>query len=98
MSCARYLRCLQDNLPDIKITGALETFDTLDFAGFVAELKKQKIKLSLVQQDEWEEYFGQYKAALNEMSAQISATDKEIDERVYALYGLTEDEIKTIES
>ena len=94
---ARFIRRLQDNMPDIKITGTLETFDTLDFAGFVAELKKQKIKLSLVQQDEWEEYFGQYKAALNEISAQISATDKEIDERVYALYGLTEDEIKTIE-
>ena len=94
---ARFLRRLQDNMPDIKITGTLETFDTLDFAGFVAELKKQKIKLSLVQQDEWEEYFGQYKAALNVVSAQISATDKEIDERVYALYGLTEDEIKTIE-
>lgn len=94
---ARFIRRLQDNMPDIKITGTLETFDTLDFAGFVAELKKQKIKLSLVQQDEWEEYFGQYKAALNEISAQISATDKEIDERVYALYGLTEDEIKVIE-
>ena len=91
---ARFLRRLQDNMPDIKITGSLETFDTLDFAGFVAELKKQKIKLSLVQQDEWEEYFGQYKAALNEISAQIAATDKEIDTLVYALYGLTEDEIK----
>lgn len=94
---ARFIRRLRDNMPDIKITGTLETFDTLDFAGFVAELKKQKIKLSLVQQDEWEEYFGQYKAALNEISAQISATDKEIDERVYALYGLTKEEIKVIE-
>ena len=94
---ARFLRRLQANMPEVKVTGALETFDTLDFAGFVAELKKQKIKLSLVQQDEWEEYFGQYKAALNEVSAQISATDKEIDERVYALYGLTDEEIKTIE-
>lgn len=94
---ARFLRRLQDNMPDVKLTGTLETFDSLDFAGFVAELKKQKIKLSLVQQDEWEEYFTQYKSALNEISAQISATDKEIDERVYALYGLTEDEIKVIE-
>ena len=94
---ARFLRRLQDNMSDIKITGALETFDTLDFAGFVAELKKQKIKLSLVQQDEWEEYFAQYKSALNEISAQISATDKEIDERVYALYGLTKEEINVIE-
>ena len=94
---ARFLRRLQDNMPEVKVTGALETFDTLNFSGFVTELKKQKIKLSLIQQDEWEEYFGQYKAALNEVSAQISATDREIDERVYALYGLTEDEIKVIE-
>ena len=95
---ARFLRRLKDNMPDIKITGTLETFDTLDFAGFVAELKKQKIKLTLVQQDEWEEYFGQYKAELNEISAQIAATDKEIDERVYALYGLTEEEIRVVEA
>ncbi len=95
---ARFLRRLKDNMPDIKITSTLETFDALDFAGFVAELKKQKIKLSLVQQDEWEEYFGQYKAELNEISAQISATDKEIDKRVYALYGLTEEEIRVIEA
>ena len=93
---ARFIRRLLDNIPDIKITGTLETFDSLDFAGFVAELKKQKIKLSLVQQDEWEEYFTQYKVALNEISAQIAATDKEIDARVYALYGLTAEEISRL--
>lgn len=93
---ARFLRRLQDNMPEVKVTGALETFDTLDFAGFVAELKKQKIKLSLIEQDEWEEYFGQYKAELNDISAQIAATDKEIDQCVYALYGLKEEEIALI--
>ena len=94
---ARFIRRLQDNMPDIKITGTLETFDSLDFAGFVAELKKQKIALSLVQQDDWEEYFGKYKAECRELVEQISATDKEIDTRVYALYGLTEEEIKVVE-
>lgn len=94
---ARFLRRLQDNMPDIKITGTLETFDTLDFAGFVSELKKQKIKLSLAQQDEWEEYFGQYKTDCEELKSSIAATDAEINNRVYALYGLTDDEIKLIE-
>lgn len=94
---ARFIRRLQDNMPDIKITGTLETFDTLDFAGFVAELKKQKIALSLVQQDEWEDYFNQYKTACSELTSAISATDAEIDSRVYALYGLTDEEIKVIE-
>ena len=95
---ARFLQLLQNNLPELKINGTLETFDTLDFAGFVAELKKQKIKLSLNQQDEWMDFFDKYKTACNELSAKISATDKEIDARVYALYGLTEEEIKIIES
>ena len=95
---ARFIRRLQDNMPDIKITGTLETFDTLDFAGFIAELKKQKIKLSLVQQDEWEDFFNDYKAACCELVAKITETDNEIDTRVYDLYGLTEDERQLIES
>ena len=94
---SRFLRRLQDNMPEVKISGALEEFDSLDFAGFVKELKKQKIKLSLVQQDEWEDYFSQYKAACSELVAKIADTDKEIDTRVYTLYGLTEEEIAIIE-
>ena len=94
---ARFVRRLQDNLPEVKVTSALADFDSLDFAGFVAELKKQKITLTLVQQDEWEDYFRDYKAACNDLTAQIAATDREIDNRVYQLYGLTEEEIKIVE-
>lgn len=94
---SRFHRRLQENMPGIKINGALETFDNLDFAGFVAELKKQKIKLTLVQQDEWEDYFSQYKTECNSISEQIAETDKKIDGMVYELYGLTEEEIKVVE-
>ena len=93
----RFLRRLQDNLGVQKVTAALERFDELDFKVFVAELKKQKISLSLAQQDEWEDYFNQYKAECNSLSAQIAATDKEIDQMVYDLYGLSDDEIKVVE-
>ena len=93
----RFLRRLQDNIGVQKVTAALEHFDELDFKAFVAELKKQKISLSLSQQDEWEDYFNQYKADCNALSAQITATDKEIDCVVYELYGLSEDEIKVVE-
>ena len=85
--------------PDtVRITPTLETFDTLDFAGFVAELKKQKIRLSLTEQDEWEEYFSNYKTACNTLSAEIATTDHEIDRRVYDLYGLTDEERAIVES
>ena len=92
----RFLHRLSDNLEGVKITSALQTFDTMNFKGFVAELKKQKIKLSLSQQDEWEEYFNQHVAECRELSAQIKATDEEIDNRVFDLYGLTEEERRII--
>ena len=88
----RFLRRLGENFNGIKITTALQTFDQLDFKGFVAELKKQKIKLTLVQQDEWEDYFNQYYQACQELSQQIRATDNEIDQCVFDLYGLTPEE------
>ena len=79
------------------MTGILFHFDELDFVQFVAELKKQKITLSLKQQDEWEECFNEYKTECRNFVNQINATDKEIDKMVYELYGLTEEEIKIIE-
>lgn len=93
----RFLRRLQDNLSVQKVTTTLEHFDEQDFKAFFTELKKQKISLSLAQQDEWEDYFNQYKANCNALSAKIAATDKEIDRMVYELYGLTQDEIKVVE-
>lgn len=93
----RFLRRLSDNFQDIKITGALSAFDQLTFAEFLKELKKQKIKLSLSQQDEWEDYFNDYRTACQELSVQIATTNNEIDLRVYKLYGLTYDEVLIVD-
>ena len=95
---SRFLRRLSDNMEGVKITTALRIIDLLNFKAFVAELKKQKFKLSLVQQDEWEEYFNKYHDECQQLMAQIAATDQEIDQRVYQLYGLTEEEVKMIDS
>jgi hypothetical protein len=73
---------------------SLSLFSTLIFLSFT---KKQKIKLSLVQQDEWEEYFNAYKTEINNLQSQISATENEIDKMVYELYGLTNKEIAIVE-
>ncbi len=94
---SRFLRRLTENIEGVKITTALQTFDQMDFAGFMAELKKQKIKLTLTQQDEWEDYFRQYADACRQLTDQIAATDREIDLRVYHLYGLTYDEVLTVD-
>jgi hypothetical protein len=87
----RFLKRLSDNFTGIKITSALEHFDELAFKQFLAELGKQKNTLLLKQQDEWEEYFNEYQSVCNSFVRQIETTDKEINRRVYELYGLTEE-------
>ena len=93
---SRFLRRLSDNFEGVKITTALQQFDQLDFKGLLAELKKQKIKMTLTQQDEWEDYFTERVAECQELSAQIRATDEEIDNRVFDLYRLTEEERRIV--
>jgi len=50
----------------------------------------------LCTQDEWEEYFNKRVAECRELSAQIKATDEKIDNRVFDLYGLTEEERRIV--
>jgi len=94
---SRFIKRLTDNFELQKTTKKLESFYQHDFKTLVAELKKQKVNLSLVQQDEWEEYFTAYQKAINEIQQQITTTDNEIDKMVYKLYELTESEITIVE-
>ena len=93
----RFLKRVQENLNPAKISSTLENFYTLEFADFVKELAKQKVKLSLKQQDEWEEYFAEYKTDCVALSEEIAATDNEINRLVYKLYDLTDEEIAIVE-
>lgn len=62
------------------------------------EVKKwAEKKLSLKEQDEWEDYFNEYKKDLLSLKDEIEKTDNEINKMVYKLYGLTKEEIKIIE-
>ena len=56
------------------------------------------MKLSLKEEAEWEEYFLQEARKALEIKSAIETTDKEIDQMVYQLYGLTDEEIKIIEA
>ena len=43
------------------------------------------------------QYFNEQKQKATELKAEIDKTDKEIDQMVYELYGLTDEEIQIIE-
>lgn len=93
----KFLKRLQSNFELDKLSKKLETFWKHDFKTLLSELKKKKITLALAQQDEWEEYFETYQKELLALQSEIDATDKEIDQMVYELYGLNEEEIKVLE-
>lgn len=45
---------------------------------------------------EWMQHFENEKAKAKAIQTVIDTTDKEIDQMIYQLYGLTEDEIKIV--
>jgi tRNA1(Val) A37 N6-methylase TrmN6 len=76
----------------------LQDWYLLSFAEFIKELVKRKVKLSLSQKAEWEDYFLQEDKKAFLLKTNIDTTDKEIDAMVYELYGLNEEEIEIVEN
>ena len=93
----KFQRTLERKFALTELPKKLQDWYLLSYAEFIKELAKKKIKLSLSEEAEWETYFNTEAKIALELKAQITQTDKEIDQMVYALYELTEDEIKIVE-
>jgi tRNA1(Val) A37 N6-methylase TrmN6 len=76
----------------------LQDWYLLSYPEFIKELGKKKVKLSLSQEAEWEDYFITESKKALELKATIDTTDKEIDTMVYDLYGLSDEEIAIVEN
>jgi hypothetical protein len=94
----KFQRTLQRKFELEDLPKKLENWYELTFAEFVKELAKKKVKLSLSEESEWEDYFLQEQQKAVAIKNEIVATDKAIDTMVYALYGLTEEEISIVEN
>ncbi|HPW65871.1 MAG: Eco57I restriction-modification methylase domain-containing protein [Salinivirgaceae bacterium] len=93
----KFTRMLERRFEIDKIPNRLQEWHTLSFNEFLNELRKRKVKLSLAQETEWEDYFHAEKEKATTIAEQISATDREIDQMVYKLYDLTDEEIEIVE-
>ena len=80
-----------------KISTKLQNWYLLNFDEFIKELSKAKVKLSLSQKADWEDYFIAEKSKAETLDNEIEMMDKEIDGMVYELYGLSEEEIRVVE-
>ncbi|MEO0059381.1 MAG: hypothetical protein RLZZ312_1028, partial [Bacteroidota bacterium] len=75
----------------------LQDWYLLSYSDFIKELAKQKIKLTLSQEAEWEDYFTTEATKVLAIKNEIDTTDKAIDKMVYELYGLSDEEIAMVE-
>lgn len=93
-----YLDLLTTKFPIDNPSRNLQSWHTLDFKGFLKELKKARVSLTLPEEAEWMAYFNAEKEKAQALQNEINRLDKEIDGMVYGLYGLTEEEIAIVES
>jgi hypothetical protein len=94
----KFKRTIQRKFELEDLSKKLQDWYKLTYPEFIKELAKKKVKLSLSQEAEWEDYFIEERKKALELKSQIDATDKAIDMMVYELYGLTSEEIEIVEN
>ncbi len=94
----KFQRTIQRKFELEELPNKLQDWYKLSYAEFIKELAKKKVKLSLSQEAEWEDYFMHESNKALELKATLDTTDKAIDAMVYELYGLNEVEIALVEN
>ena len=84
-----------NNYEIAKIPTALNEFYNLDFKEF---LKLTKLKIDMSEQTSLLKFFDEYKTKFKTLNKQIVKTESKINQAVYKLYELNDDEINMIEN
>tara|TARA_R110002096_G_scaffold135456_2_gene287303 strand:- start:218167 stop:221295 length:3129 start_codon:yes stop_codon:yes gene_type:complete len=109
----KFQNYLLSQFSEIVLTKKLLNWHELEFSDFIKELNKaikstnkERAKeelelipvLSKLDEMDWMEVFETKKAEAQALKAEIDKTDMEIDQMVYELYGLTDEEIAIVEA
>lgn len=82
-----------------KLTKKFANWPELNFKTFHEEVKKQfKQPIPLAERDDWQALFESNRTKVIALSAEIAQHEKAIDQVVYKLFGLTNEEIALIET
>jgi tRNA1(Val) A37 N6-methylase TrmN6 len=82
-----------------KLSGKLDEWWALDFAGFRSEVKRAfRADIAVKERGEWESYLKKNAAEVRKLDAEIKKAECEIDQIVYRLFDLTPEEIALLEA
>ncbi|MGD9533902.1 MAG: hypothetical protein AB7V56_09060 [Candidatus Nitrosocosmicus sp.] len=94
-----FLDKMRANFGVKKVSVKLDNFIILSFDDLLNEIKRlTKKKLSIREQDEWEGYFKKSKTELLHLKRQIDNTELDLNQLVYELYRLNQNEILLVQS
>jgi len=81
-----------------QLNNPLKSWWTLDFKTFRKEVKKCfKADIPLSERNDWENWLNSAKADIEKHTQQLTQLEQQLNQKVYALFELTEAEIKLIE-
>jgi len=82
-----------------KLNTKLKNWWTLEFKDFRKEVKKSfKAEIPLSERNDWENWLTAEKTAISELTQQLQQLEHELNQKVYALFDLTEEEVKLVEA
>lgn len=90
--------CPSDREPKLS-TKLREWWTFKDFSAFRAEVQKVfKADIPLSERSDWEDWFKRDKAEIGRLAAEVKSLERNIDTKIYGLFGLTLDEIHLLET
>jgi len=82
-----------------KLNTKLKNWDSLTFKDFRAEIKKCfKVEIPLSERNDWENWLTAEKTAISELTQHTTQLEHELNQKVYILFDLTEEEVKLVEA
>ena len=94
---AKFHKLLVGDFAGVNINNKIKKWSELSWGEFVAELVKQKLAIGGKLKEDWLERFERMSIEAALLRGNITKTDAEIDKMVYALYGLSEEEVGVVE-
>ncbi|MFT4249939.1 MAG: Eco57I restriction-modification methylase domain-containing protein [Candidatus Woesearchaeota archaeon] len=96
---SKILNRVRQNFKLDKLSKKIHSLHRLTFNDLVEELDRiSDVKLSLEEQDEWEEYFNSHKNELENLLDKKEKTERKINNMFYELFGLSESEQMQVEA